>query len=404
MREADSVTPTLSAHTSDVGRLAILERAGLLDPAPDPDLDRWTTALRRATGAEAAAISLLCADRAYVKSRCGVAGALDAMDGSDGSHAYEEAPIVVDDELLGSISIWDLPGREWCDADLRMLEDAAAAVSTEVRLRLARHEAARAHELVVTHSKVHELIAAAAPLEDVLTELVTGIERHDPSVIPCVVLLDRESRTLHPGAGPSLPAHYLAAIDGVVIGPNIGTCGPAAWSGNLTITEDIGEDPKWAPIRELAFGAGLHHCWSMPIKASEGDVLGTLAMYGPRPRAPLPEHLTLMADGARIAGIAIERHRSLERLMHDARFDDLTGLPNRTRIFEALEDAIVATRPGSLVAVMFVDLDSLKQLNDSLGHDRADDVIREIAERLSATVRAQRLHRALRRRRVRRHR
>jgi hypothetical protein len=83
---------------------------------------------------------------------------------------------------------------------------------------------------------LHELIAQAAPLSNVLRELVEGIERYEPSVIPCVVLLDRESSTLHPGAGPSLPPHYLASIDGVVIGPNVGTCGSAAWSGRLTIT------------------------------------------------------------------------------------------------------------------------------------------------------------------------
>lgn len=387
MRDADTAAPLTAPDPSEVGRLALLDRAGLLDPGPDPDLDRWSAALRRATGAEAATISLLYADRVYVKSRCSAVAHPDLLPEVDDEDASAETPIVVEDQIVGSISVRDQPGREWCDADLRMLEDAAAAVSTEIRLRLARHEVARAHELVATHGKVHELIAAGAPLADVLTELVRGIERHDPSVIPCVVLLDRESGTLHPGAGPSLPAHYLAAIDGVVIGPKIGTCGPAAWSGELMITEDIGKDPRWAPIRELAFGAGLHHCWSMPIKASEGDVLGTLALYGPRPRAPQPEHIMLMADGARIAGIAIERHRALERLMHDARFDDLTGLPNRTRIFEALEDAVVGTRPGSQVAIMFIDLDSLKQLNDSLGHDRADDVIREIGARLAGAVR-----------------
>ena len=103
---------------------------------------------------------------------------------------------------------------------------------------------------------MHDLIARGAPLRDVLVEVLEGIERYDPSVIACVVLLDRESSTLHSGLGPSLPPEWLAAIDGVVIGPNIGTCGAAAWSGQLTITEDIAEDPKWAPVRETAIACG----------------------------------------------------------------------------------------------------------------------------------------------------
>jgi len=263
----------------------------------------------------------------------------------------------------------------------------ASRVSTEAQLDLARQETARVRGLVASHNRLHDLIARDAPLGDVLGELVEGIERYEPSVIACVVLLDRESSTLHPGAGPSLPPEWLAAIEGVVIGPNVGTCGSAAWSGDLTITEDIAEDPKWAPIRDFVVGTGLRHCWSMPIKAANGDVLGTFALYGPRPRLPLPEHLTLMGDGARLAGIAIERHRTMERLIHDARHDGLTGLSNRRAIFEHLDDALERVRPATKVAVLFVDLDGLKTLNDTLGHDRADAIIREIGERLSAAVR-----------------
>ncbi|MBV9819958.1 MAG: diguanylate cyclase, partial [Solirubrobacterales bacterium] len=250
-------------------------------------------------------------------------------------------------------------------------------------LRRAEQDAARAHELVACHTRLHELIARDAPLREVLEELTAGIQNYEPAVIPCVVLLNRESNTLHPGAGPSLPAAWLLAIDGVVIGPNIGSCGSAAWSGELVITEDIGTDPKWEPMREFAMQCGLRHCWSMPIAAADGGTLGTFALYGPDPRRPLPEHLDLMRDGARLAGIAIERRLTMEKLIHDARHDGLTGLPNRRAIFEQLE----AIRARSSSAVLFVDLDGLKGINDSLGHDRADEMIREMGARLRATVR-----------------
>jgi diguanylate cyclase (GGDEF)-like protein len=251
----------------------------------------------------------------------------------------------------------------------------------------AAREAARVRNLVESHNRLHELIARDAPLFDVLGELVEGIERYEPSVMPSVVFLDRESSTLHPGAAGSLPEDYFAAIDGAVIGPNVGACGSAAWSGELTITEDIATDPRWAPIREFTIGAGLRHCWSMPIKAADGQVLGTFALYGPRPRAPLPEHLALMNDGARLAGIAIERHRMMAKLIHDARHDTLTGLLNRRAIFEHLDASLKRVGMTTKVAVLFVDLDGLKGLNDTLGHDRADEMIRELAQRQSAALR-----------------
>ena len=258
--------------------------------------------------------------------------------------------------------------------------------SSEAALRRAECDALRARELVACHTRLHELIARDAPLIAVLTELALGVERYEPSVIASVVLLNRESNTLHPGAGPSLPPDWLAAIDGVVIGPNIGSCGAAAWSGELVISEDMADDPKWEPLRDFVMLCGLRHCWSMPIVDADGLVLGTFALYGPRPRRPSPEQLELLQGSARLAGIAIERRLTMERLIHDARHDSLTGLPNRRAIFEQLETSLPQSS-SSLTTVMFVDLDGLKAINDSVGHDRADEMIREIARRLRAAIR-----------------
>ncbi len=388
-------------------RRSLLHRSGLLEPGSRPELDRWTAVLRRATGAAVAALAVELDDRTLVAGlwvgeadepetielqpeesfEAFLSGKVDAPAWADGRHSYLEASVTVDGQVLCTLGVADAAPRDWDERDMQILDDATAAIAAEIRLRLANDEALRFHDLVASQHRVHELIAGGAPLKDVLVELIEGIERHDPSVTGCVVLLDRESNTLHPGAGPSLPPHYLAAIDGVVIGPNVGACGSASWSGQLTISDDIGADPRWAPIRDFVLGAGLGHCWSMPIKAAAGEVLGTLALYGSHPRRPLPAHLTLMEDGARLAGIAIERHRALERLIHDARHDGLTGLPNRTAIFEMLDEAIVRVQPGAALAVLFVDLDGLKALNDTLGHDRADEMIREISQRLAGVVR-----------------
>jgi diguanylate cyclase (GGDEF)-like protein len=397
-----------TAHDADEDlRLSLLERCGLLAPGPDPELDRWTAVLRRATGSAVAALAVPHGGGTVVRGLWTgdaaqgatanlpasesleqfLSGQVNATPWPDGAQSYLEAPVAIDGHVLCTLGVADAAPRDWDARDTQILDDATAAVAAEIRLRLANERAVRFHELVASQHRVHELIAGGAPLGEVLVELVRGIERHDPSVIPCVVLLDRNSNTLHPGAGPSLPPRYLSAIDGVVIGPNVGACGSAAWSGQLTISENIGEDPKWVPIRDFVLGAGLRHCWSMPIIGPAGEVLGTLALYGSRPRRPLPEHITLMQDGARLAGIAIERHRALEQLIHDARHDGLTGLPNRTAIFERLDDAIARVQPGAAVAALFIDLDGLKALNDTLGHDRADDMIREVAARLSGAVR-----------------
>src|SRR6201999_2084076 len=108
-----------------------------------------------------------------------------------------------------------------------------AGIATELERRLAQAQLARVHDLVASHNRVHDMIDAGVPLRDVLVEVCRIIEQYDASLIPSVLLRDPVSNTLHSGVGPSLPKEYLASVDGAPIGPNIGTCGPAAWFGEF---------------------------------------------------------------------------------------------------------------------------------------------------------------------------
>ena len=395
-----------SPLTDDEARLVMLRRSGVSELTPDPELDRWIAALQRSTGAAASVLCFLDASCRIIKSvstvngsglvlesalsvpfECYVSEVAVQAGATEVDLVFTKAPIVVGGQVLGEIGMAD-SGREcWGAADLVALDDAAIAISTAIALRLAEKDAHRVEELVRSHNKVHDLIGRGASLREVFVEALASVERYDPSIKASVRLLDRTSRTLHSAFGPSLPDDYLASLNGAPIGPNVGTCGPASWFGRLMVTANIAEDPKWTPIRDKATKAGLAHCWSMPIKTSGGDVLGTLAFYGPRPREPRPEHLTLLEDWARVAGIAIERGEALDRLVHDARHDSLTGLPNRMAIFEALNETIAGVTQESMAAAMFIDLDHLKELNDTLGHHRTDELICEVGERLSIALR-----------------
>jgi diguanylate cyclase (GGDEF)-like protein len=407
----------------DPGRLAVLRRAQLLDSLPPGMFDRWTAMVREVVGAdvgfvclvEEASQVLMSVNGARAPVPVGVAmpaelgvcrfvvsgsGPLAVSDGREhaalsslpafqhGLVAYLGVPVTIDGQVIGSLSLADHQPREWTDADVLGATAVAAAVETELRLRLANEELSRSHDRLASYNVVHELIAQDAPLEEVLGELVAGVERQDPSVLGCVVLIDREAQTMRHGVARSLPPEYLAAIDGIPIGPDVGSCGTAAWTGRLVISEDLATDPRWRAARELTRAANLRHCWSQPIKAGDGDVIGTFALYGRTPRAPEPWHIALMEDAARVTGIAIERHRAARRLLHGATHDGLTGLLNRTAVLERLEQALARSRrSGAEVAVLFVDLDQMKLLNDTLGHDLTDDLMRAVAARLAGVVR-----------------
>lgn len=154
-------------------------------------------------------------------------------------------------------------------------------------------------------TEVLELIARAAPLREVLTEILTSLEHLMDGARCSVLLLDREARTLHHGAAPSLPADYVAAIDGLSIGDGAGSCGTAAALNLPVIVTDVLTDPRWTDYRTVAVGAGLRSCWSTPIDGRDGLPVGTFAVYHPRPHAPTPREQLLVDRFTHLASVAI---------------------------------------------------------------------------------------------------
>ncbi len=249
-------------------------------------------------------------------------------------------------------------------------------------------ELTRTKEFLVKQGRVLEMIATGAPLADILDQLTRLVESEMAGITGSVLLLDNQGVHLRHGAGPSLPSAYRQAIDGVRIGPAVGSCGTAAHRGETVIVTDIQSDPLWADFRTLAALHGFRSCWSSPILSQEGDVLGTFAMYSAVVNAPAAQHSRLIEMVTRIAGIAIERRRSEERIGHMAHHDDLTGLPNRALLDDRLAQALVqARRSGRAVALLFVDLDGFKFVNDSFGHAVGDAMLIAVAARLSGVLR-----------------
>jgi PAS domain S-box-containing protein len=162
--------------------------------------------------------------------------------------------------------------------------------------------------------QILESIAKSVPLGETLNTLVETIEQQSRGVMGSILLLDRDGEHLLHGAAPSLPDSYNAAIHGVAIGPNVGSCGTAVYRGEQVIVTDIASDPLWENYRDLAFSFGLRACWSTPILSSQNQVLGTFAMYYPEPHTPTDFERQLIEVAKNLAGIAIERKQAEEHL------------------------------------------------------------------------------------------
>ena len=160
-----------------------------------------------------------------------------------------------------------------------------------------------------------QLALSGGRLDQVLALLChTAEAQSDHSFIASILLLDEDGKHLRQGAAPSLPDAYNAAIDGIEVGPRVGSCGTAAHFGHAIVVTDIERDPLWADFRELALSHGLRACWSTPFLAKDRKVLGTLALYYREPRGPSENDREIVTLLGHTAGLIVENTRLHERL------------------------------------------------------------------------------------------
>ncbi len=234
---------------------------------------------------------------------------------------------------------------------------------------------------------VLEMIARNEKLEDVLQAVAGMVEHQFPHLMAALDLL--EEGRLFSVAAPSLPRAFSSAIDGVPTGQGAGSAGQAALMGRLMISADISKDESWRAYRDIALEHGIRAAWSAPTMLSSGRVVGTLTLFSRTVGEPDSEVLALLQQANQLAAIAIDRRQLDQQLTFQAQHDAVTKLPNRFLFGDRLEQAIAqARRNQTNIALLFIDLDDFKLINDTMGHAAGDSLLREVAQRFLKCVRS----------------
>ncbi len=171
----------------------------------------------------------------------------------------------------------------------------------------------RTEIIIEGQKRAFELALKDAPLNSIFDVIVRTVERQSGNMVSASILvLDEEKKFLRLGAAPSMPESYRDMIDGLEIGPDVGSCGTAAYTGKQVIVSDIATHPFWAAFRDFAPLHQFAACWSNPICSSSGQVLGTFALYFPKDVQPDARDWDVVEFLSQTASIIIERKNEFQ--------------------------------------------------------------------------------------------
>ncbi len=228
-----------------------------------------------------------------------------------------------------------------------------------------------------------EALVASSPLDEVLQFLIASLD-HELTSARATLAHDWDGETFNKRLSAGLPDLLVGGDDDVSIEP----WRKALAADDTTVFATLDELPE--RVRRAAEAEGLAALWITPVAVGpEGDVEACLAIWREVTGDPWVSHQVSLARAVRLTRLAFERRRAEEMLRHAALYDALTGAANRAQFFDRLSDLpVMERRQHSHTAVLYVDLDGFKAVNDTYGHPAGDTVLQTITDRMLATVRA----------------
>ena len=266
----------------------------------------------------------------------------------------------------------------------RASDGAPLALATVQRdLRSRKHQEAAMLARAQEQRAIAELgrQALTMSLTDLMGETVQLIHARYPSLVAGVLRRSADGRTSELVAS-SLPEWIPIVLDL----DEDSLTGRALVRNELVYTDDVVADPSFphdAPTTRF----GMRTALCCPIPGGEHP-WGVVGASGTEPWHWSEDDIAFVESVAATLGAAVRRQELEDQLQHQALHDPLTGLPNRALVMDRIDNALGrSARRGSLLAVLLLDLDDFKTVNDSLGHGTGDDLLAELARRLARVVR-----------------
>ncbi len=276
-----------------------------------------------------------------------------------------------------------------CHSDVTL---SRAEVNNEALVMAIFHDiSARRHAQALQQgqNRILHMIAAGDDLNDILTEIALFVEQHAPHS-RCTLLLLNDAQTHFSYVIAPFLKQRVAQVVGLPVAIGNGCCSESVMSRCPVIIEDFPGSPSMTGLLERTGPLDFASSGSWPIMGKRGQILGAFSLLYCERQTPDIDDMQLVGIATDLAGIATESRKAEERILHLAHYDELTGLPNRFLFIQHLDKALAhAERHKSPMAVLFLDLDRFKNINDTFGHEAGDRVLRDTAARMQQSLREQ---------------
>ena len=298
-------------------------------------------------------------------------------------HSAASFPLRCQANVVGVLWVFASEGGFFRTDFVELMEQLAGEAS--FALENLQHEQERQHQaaLLADQNRILNLVASGAELPMVLKTIAQFVESQCAGSICTLVALDKGGAQYEPGIESSLPEGFAHTAGAPAPAVAEGPCAEAIRKRAPVHVDDLAGYPVDEQLRAFVRMADLQTGDAWPILGDKHQVLGALALYHRRGHHTRPADADVVRICIDLAGIAIEQRRYADRIHHMAHHDELTGLPNRLLFNHFLRRALVRARQQKTpVAVMFLDLDRFKVINDTLGHKAGDEALCLVAERL----------------------
>ncbi|MDD4927769.1 MAG: EAL domain-containing protein [Gallionella sp.] len=247
---------------------------------------------------------------------------------------------------------------------------------------------ARLNRIYSVLSGINTTIVRVREEDELFKEACRIAVEHGRFIFAWIGKYDAQSLQVTPVTRAGRDDGYLAQINLTASDEAPGNCALTAQAlacGEPVVCNNIAIDERMAPWRPAALSRGYRSVAVFPLQV-EGLPVGVFVLYAAEADAFDDEEMKLLIEMAGDISFALDHLKKVEKLNYLAYYNAITGLPNRTLFYDRLSQYLHDLRSGETVAVLAIDLDRFREINETFGRHVGDTLLKQVAERLIDTA------------------